>query len=107
MGGMLKLLLDVSWSGGRVVRVSLRGLPLVRSGAGNRLGDHRGARPFNRDDVASMSALHKFLTSVTRSAPDGAVVEVVGFEPDVDALLDLLDIEGPPPEVITVKLMTS
>jgi hypothetical protein len=104
---MLKVLLDVSWSDGRVVRVSLRGLPLVRSGAGDGLGDRRGARPFNPEDAASMSALHKFLASVTRSAPDGAVVEAVGFEPDVDALLDLLEIEGPPPDVIAIKLPTS
>jgi hypothetical protein len=103
-GGVLRILLDVAWPQQRVVRVSLRALPLVRSGTGEGPEERRSARPLFREHVASMSALHSFLAAVTRSAANGETVEVVGFEPDVDTLLDLLDVQGRIPDVIPVTL---
>jgi hypothetical protein len=101
---VLVLLLDVAWPRGRIVRVSLRTVPLVRSSRVDPLERDRPTRAINPEDVASLGALHAFLAAVTRSATPGATVDVVGFEPDVDALLDLLEIEGPVPEVISVPL---
>lgn len=101
---MRKVLLEVAWASGRVVRVSLRGLPLVRSRSRSRLEETQQVRHLNREDITSLSALHQFLTTVTRAAEDGTTVDVVAFDPDVDALLDLLEVEGPTAAVIMVTL---
>jgi hypothetical protein len=77
---------------------------LLRSDEVDRSGDRDSARSLGPGDVASLSALHTFLATATRTAADGATVEIVGFEPDVDALLDLLGVEGPVPEAIRVAL---
>jgi hypothetical protein len=99
---VLRLNLDVQWQSGRVVRVRLRSLPLVarRGEEAQRLG----AKPLDADDVASLTTFQHFLTAVTRTAPNAAGVDVVGFEPEVAKVLDLLEIEVPPPDVISVAL---
>lgn len=86
-----------------MVRVSLRALPLVR-GESDELSERSDARPLLRADVASKATLHAFLSRVTRGSAHGATVEVVGFEPDVDDLLDLLEVVAPIPNVIPVTL---
>ena len=106
IGGVLvlQLNLDVRWPSGRVARVRLRGVPLVPSRGPEEDARSVGAKPLDADDVVSLDDFYDFLAAVTRTVPDAATVEVVGFEPEIANVLDLLEIEGPPPDVISVAL---
>ncbi|MER7582387.1 hypothetical protein [Kitasatospora sp. NPDC097691] len=98
----LTLNLEVRWPKGRRVLVRCRGIPLVAVRADEVIV---GSSAMENQDVVSLDAFHQYLKAATQSAPDAAVVEVVGFQPTLLRLLDLLDIEGPPPDPITVELV--
>jgi hypothetical protein len=97
----LTLDLDVVWPDGRRVHVRCSGWALL----GNR-GDTEAlnAPVLSAIDVTSAEALHTFLRRATRAAAAGEVLEVGGLEPTVLRVLDVLDIVGPPPRPIVVRL---
>ncbi|MFD8301518.1 hypothetical protein ACFV29_04035 [Streptomyces sp. NPDC059690] len=94
--------LEVRWPNGRQVRVRCRGIPLV-SVLADEPGDKASA--MDDQDVVSLAALNEYLKKVTRLAPNAGAVDVIGFEPTLFKLLELLNIEGPPPDSITIELV--
>jgi hypothetical protein len=93
---------DVRWGSGRLVHVRCLGLSLLAE-RDRDISVTSGA-PLDDDAVASVGSFHDYLKKVTRTAPDGGTVKVVGFEPEIFKILELLEIEGPPPDPITVTL---
>ena len=91
--------IDVRWPSGRLVHVRCKGIDLLARQCPGRVTS------LGSGDVASLDSFHNCLRKATRAAPDGETATVVGLEPDVLKILELLDIEGPPPEdPITVAL---
>ncbi|MFC9594981.1 hypothetical protein ACFTUC_34975 [Streptomyces sp. NPDC056944] len=93
--------LQVRWPNGRQVRVRCRGIPLVAVLA-EETGDEASA--ISDHDVVSQAALHQYLKAVTRLAPDAGAVNVIGFENTLFKVLELLNIDGPPPDSITIEV---
>jgi hypothetical protein len=100
---MLTFTLQLSWRTGRTIRVQVRGVPLLRSGR-SLAGGSDDTTALGHDDVASLTAFQEFLERITRLAAEGGTVWVVGFDPDVVTVLELLEITGPPPEPINVEM---
>ncbi|WP_127552992.1 hypothetical protein [Actinoplanes sp. OR16] len=97
----LTLEIDVVWPDHRTVKVRCRGQSLLP----NRDDDDPAPALFMNDvDVISIAALHAFLRRITRNAATGEVVQVGGLEPTLRAILETLDIVGPPPRPIVVGL---
>ncbi|MFF3249108.1 hypothetical protein ACFYWY_36515 [Streptomyces sp. NPDC002870] len=94
--------LEVRWPNGRRVRVQCRSIPLVPVRADEVMAD---ASAMEDQDVMSLDAFHRYLRTATRLVPDAGVVEVVGFQPTLFKLLELLKIEGPPPNPISIELV--
>ena len=98
----LVLNLDVQWPSGRLIHVRFLGMSLVPP-RGDYVAETE-VTPLDREDVASLGVFHRFLAKATRMAPNAGTVEVVGLQPEVAKILELLQIEGPPPDLITIKL---
>ena len=95
--------IDVQWTNGRLVHVHCVGEPVVPERQ-----DYvtQAPIPLAGGDVTSLDALKEFLTELTRMAPDLGSVDVIGYDPDIFKILQLLAIEGPAPDPITVALAT-
>ncbi|WP_436536118.1 hypothetical protein [Actinoplanes sp. HUAS TT8] len=93
--------LIVVWPDSRTVRVHCRSWSIL-----NNRGDEPDPKTVILDaaDVLSLDALHTFLRRATRFAPAGAVVEIAGYDSVVITMLEVLDIVGPPPPLIRVRL---
>jgi hypothetical protein len=100
----LTLDLDVVWPDLRRVRVLCHGWPLL-----SQRGDDpdQAMAVVNDVDVVSEASLHTFLRRITRLATDGQTVEAGGLEPTVFTILETLEITGPPPRPIVIRLATT
>ena len=92
--------LDVHWPNGRLVHVQCTGIA--------ELDEREDAAPeevtLGVADVSSPGAFYNFLAESTRITADQGQVEVIGFRSQVLKIPGLLDIQGPPPNPITVTL---
>jgi hypothetical protein len=100
----LELNIDVQWADGRLVHVHCVGEPIV---AERRTYVGLASAWLDSGDVSSLDVFHEFLTEATRIAPDGGLVEVLGYVPEVFRILQLLTIEGPPPDPVKITLVKS
>lgn len=88
-----------------IVRIHLTPTLALRNRTQKKFEADRGpARAINGSDLESRERLNALLRSLTRGHDEGEVVEAVMFEPDLDALYEVLDIITRPPDLIPVEL---
>jgi hypothetical protein len=91
--------LDVYWPNGRLVHVQCTGIAYLEE-----RGDASREITLRISDVSSPNAFYAFLAESTRISADQGRVEVIGFRSQVLEIPRLLDIQGPPPDPITITL---
>jgi hypothetical protein len=98
--------LQVAWPSGRQVSVDVLVLPEFNPSRAFDRGVAKAgpSEEIGPDDLESLPALHEFLTRVTRSADAGEVRRVSCQRTREEQLLELLGVEGPPPDPIAISL---
>ena len=105
--------LSVRWPDKRAVKVTVHIEPLVgdrlhllRTEDGvERVESAERIASIDSDQLESETVLLEFLAGLTRREADGATIEAVIFEPDVDRFLTLLGADdGPAPDPLVVKV---
>lgn len=88
--------LEVRWQSGRLVHVRCRMMPLVGYASAPSADEEEDELPLDQGDVSSLESFKKYLRRVTRTSPDDGHVRIAGFQREIERILELLDIEGPP-----------
>jgi hypothetical protein len=98
----LVLNLDVRWRSGRLVHVRCRMMPMIGYRSTPSDGEEEDELPLDPGDVASLESFKEYLRKVTRISPNDGHVRIIGFQREIGRILELLDIEGPPPNPIPI-----
>lgn len=109
LGGSLveELNLEVHWGTQRVVQVHVDIQALADAESEKLTLDWHPVLPIGIIVLDSLDSLKAYLADATRNEPDGGRVEAMCLEPDARILLEVLGVQGPPPNPIDVYLPES